>query len=107
MLGFVRIYILVFGILTIAGGVMGFVKAKSKPSLVGGGVAGLLLVLAGYLLGTDNEHAGLVLAILTCIALAGRFVPGFVKTKKWMPAGIMAVLGVIGMVLTMTLFAQH
>ena len=106
MLAFVRIYFFVFGLLTIAGGVMGFVKAKSKPSLVAGGIAGGLLLAAGVLLGTENAQAGLVLAILVCIALAGRFVPGFLKTKKLMPAGMMAALSVIGVVLSGLLFAQ-
>jgi uncharacterized membrane protein (UPF0136 family) len=107
MLGFVRIYILVFGILTIAGGVMGFVKAKSKPSLVAGGVAGLLLVLAAYLFDTPNAQGGSIIATLTCIALAGRFVPAFVKTKKVMPAGMMAALSVIGVVLMLSIFARQ
>jgi uncharacterized membrane protein (UPF0136 family) len=106
MLGFVRIYIFVFGVLTIVGGVMGFVKAKSKPSLVAGGVAGLLLVLAAYLFDSPNAHAGSIIATLTCIGLAGRFVPAFVKTKKAMPAGMMAVLSVIGVALTLATFTQ-
>ena len=39
MLELARIYLFVFGVLTIAGGVMGFVKAKSKPSLIAGGIS--------------------------------------------------------------------
>jgi uncharacterized membrane protein (UPF0136 family) len=106
MLGLVRIYIFVFGVLTIAGGVMGFVKAKSTPSLIAGGSAGLLLLVAGYLMGTANVKAGLILAIALCTALEGRFIPAFVKTKKMMPAGMMAALSSIGFVLAILTFLQ-
>jgi uncharacterized membrane protein (UPF0136 family) len=105
MLGFVRIYFFVFAILTIAGGVMGFVKAKSAPSLIAGGIAGALLLVAGYLLGT-NVQAGLGLAFVVCLALQGRFVPAFIKTKKAMPAGMMAVLATVGFVLTILAYVQ-
>ena len=105
MLGLVRIYLFVFGVLTIAGGVMGFVKAKSTPSLVAGGIAGALLLVAGALIGT-NVKAALVLAIVDCLVLEGRFVPAFVKTKKMMPAGMMAALSSIGLVLTILAFVQ-
>jgi uncharacterized membrane protein (UPF0136 family) len=106
MFGILRGFLFVFGLLTIAGGVMGFLKAKSTPSLVAGGVAGALLLLAGYLVGTSNMKIGLVIALVDCLALAGRFVPAFLKTKKVMPAGMMAALGTIGIVLTILAFVQ-
>lgn len=95
----VRLYFFVFGVVTIAGGVMGFVKAKSKPSLVAGSIAGALLVLAGYLQGTTGR-LGLFLGLAVSAALAGRFVSAYRKSKKMMPAGLMAVLGLIGVALT-------
>jgi uncharacterized membrane protein (UPF0136 family) len=100
MLDLVRIYLVVFGLLSIAGGVVGFVKAQSRASLIAGGIAGGLLVLAGYLLGTANPRAGLIVGIVVSVALAGRFVPSFLKTKKPMPAGMMAGLSVVGVALT-------
>ena len=99
MLHAVTVYLLVFGVLTVAGGVMGFVKAKSKPSLVAGGVAGALLLAASYLL-TVRPTAGLALGLVVSLALAGRFVGAFRKSGKVMPAGLMAALGVGGVALT-------
>ena len=96
----IRIYLFVFGALTIAGGVMGFVKAKSQPSLIAGGTSGALLVLAGWLAGTTNARAGLILGAILSLALAGRFIPAYRKTKKAMPAGLMVLLSVAGLVLT-------
>ncbi len=94
-----RIYLFVFGALTAAGGVMGFVKAKSKASLIAGGVSGALLVVAGWLMGT-NGRGGLILGLVVALPLAMRFVMTFRKSRKMMPAGMMAVASVVGVVLT-------
>lgn len=94
-----RLYLFVFGALTIAGGVMGYVKAKSRPSLVAGGLSGALLIVAGYLVGSHGQ-VGLVLGLIVSLALAARFVMSFRKSKKVMPAGLMAVLGIAGVALT-------
>jgi uncharacterized membrane protein (UPF0136 family) len=101
-----RIYYFIFGALTIVGGVMGFVKAKSKASLIAGGVSGVLLLLAGWLIAT-KLYVGLGLGMVVSLALAGRFVPGFLESKKMMPAGMMAILSVIAIILTGAALALH
>ncbi len=98
MIGPAKIYFIIFGLLTIAGGVMGFVKAGSTASIIAGSISGLLLLLAAFLL-PGNLIAGLALAALVSLALAGQFVPKFIKTGAFMPAGMMAVLSVIGLIL--------
>lgn len=100
MLEIARFYLFAFGVLTIAGGVMGYVKAQSRPSLIAGTATGLLLLLAGYLVGTPNVRIGLFLGLGVSAALAGRFVSAFRKSGKVMPAGLMAVLGTAGVVVT-------
>ncbi len=101
MLELARFYFFVFGVLTVAGGVMGFVKAKSRPSLIAGGISGIALCAAGYLVSTGtNARVGLFLGLVVSFALAGRFVGTFRKSKKIMPAGLMAVLGIIGVVVS-------
>jgi uncharacterized membrane protein (UPF0136 family) len=107
MLDLTRIYLFVFGVLAIAGGIVGFVKAQSRASLIAGGISGLLLLVAGYLMGSGNLSIGLILGIVVSVALAGRFVPSFIKTKKVMPAGLMALLSVAGIVLTALGFLQR
>jgi uncharacterized membrane protein (UPF0136 family) len=94
-----RVYLFVFGVLTVAGGTFGYLKAKSRPSLIAGSIAGVLLVLAGWLI-TSNARAGLVLGLVVSLALAARFGRAFAKTKKPMPAGLMALLGIVGVILT-------
>jgi uncharacterized membrane protein (UPF0136 family) len=98
MIGPAKIYFIVFGLLTIVGGVMGFVKASSTASLVAGSISGILLLVAAFLL-PNNVAIGLALAAVVSIALAGRFVPAFIKTGQAMPAGLMSVLSVIGVIM--------
>ena len=91
-------YLLVFGALTVIGGVVGYVRAKSRASLIAGGISGALLLASGGLVATGRIHAGVVVGLVVSVALAGRFIPAFVKTRKWMPAGLMAALSLVGMV---------
>jgi uncharacterized membrane protein (UPF0136 family) len=100
MIEFAKLYLFLFGVLTIAGGVMGFVKAGSRASIIAGGVSGALLLVSGYLVGAGDFVAGLVLGLVLSLALAGQFGPKFIRTRKMMPAGMMAMLGVIGLIVT-------
>src|SRR5207244_4438726 len=44
-----KIYFIVFGVLTIAGGVVGYVKADSVASIIAGSITGILLLVAALL----------------------------------------------------------
>jgi uncharacterized membrane protein (UPF0136 family) len=98
MIGPAKIYFIVFGLLTIVGGVIGYAKAGSTASIVAGSICGVLLLAAAYML---REHLalGLGVAAVISIALAGRFLPIFIKTGQVMPAGLMSVLSVIGVIM--------
>jgi len=98
MIGPAKIYFLVFGLFTIVGGLMGYVKAGSTASLVAGSISGGLLLVAAFLL-PNYQVAGLALAAVVSIALAGRFVPAFIKTGQVMPAGLISLLSVIGVIM--------
>ncbi len=92
-----RLYFLIFGALTILGGVIGYVKAGSVPSIIAGAITGVLLVVAGALL-PEHRAAGLAAAFIVSLLLAAQFVPKFIRTGKVMPAGLMSILSVIGIV---------
>jgi uncharacterized membrane protein (UPF0136 family) len=98
IMGATKIYLIIFGILTIAGGIIGYVKAGSTPSIIAGSVTGILLLLSAFLL-PDHVVAGLAIGLITSLLLAGQFIPKFIRTGKAMPAGMMSILSVIGIVM--------
>ena len=97
MLSPAKIYFIVFGLLTIAGGVLGYVKAASTASLIAGSISGVLLLVAAFLL-PAQVVAGLAIAAVVSLLLAGRFLPAFFRSGKWMPDGIMALLSIVAIV---------
>jgi uncharacterized membrane protein (UPF0136 family) len=106
MIGPAKIYFIVFGLLTIAGGIMGFVKAGSTASIIAGSISGILLLVGAFLI-PSNVVAGLVLAGIVSLLLAGRFVPAFIKTGHFMPAGMMSILSVIGIVMALVAWMKR
>ncbi|SRR5581483_5424575 len=101
-----EIFYVVFALLTIAGGVMGFVKAKSRASLIAGVVSGVLLLVASALIFTAHPIAGFVIGIITSVLLAGKFIPDFIHKKALVPGGLMALLSAASIVLTLLAFKR-
>ena len=95
MFGATKIYFILFGVFTIAGGIMGYVRAGSTPSIIAGSFNGILLLVAAFLLPAHPVPALLLGGILSLL-LIGYFLPGFFRSGKMMPAGIMSLLSAIG-----------
>lgn len=102
----IKIYYLVFGILTILGGVIGFVKAKSRASLIAGGGAGLLLVASGLIIMAGRTNIGLMLGLLVSVALAGQFIPKVLLNRAPIHSIIMAILSAASLILTIISFTK-
>ncbi len=90
----------VFGLASVAGGYLGFKKAKSRASLIAGGVAGAALLAAATLGAMGASSWALGLGGGTSLLLAGRFVPAYLKTKKLMPQGMMSGLSALSLIVT-------
>jgi uncharacterized membrane protein (UPF0136 family) len=97
MIGPAKIYFIIFGLLTIVGGVIGYVKAGSTASIIAGSISGIALIVAAFLI-PGNVVLALIIAGVVSVALAGRFIPAFMQTGKVMPAGLMSALSVIGVI---------
>jgi len=93
------LYFIIFGSVSEVLGILGWVRAKSKASLIAGLASGLLLTLAGILGFLQFERPGLWLGGVVSLLLLGRFLPAFLKTKALYPAGVMTVLALGGVVL--------
>src|SRR5437773_9667303 len=95
-----KIYFIVFGILTVVGGIVGYIKAGSVASIIAGSITGVLLLVAAFLL-PEHRAIGLATALIVSLLLAAQFVPKFLKTGRMMPAGLMSVLSVIGLIVAL------
>jgi uncharacterized membrane protein (UPF0136 family) len=105
MLTAAKIYFLIFGALTIIGGIIGYVKAGSLPSIIAGAITGLLLIVGGALL-PEHRAVGLATGLIISLLLAVQFIPKFVRTGRMMPAGMMSILSVIGLVMAIVAWTK-
>ena len=105
MFGPARIYFIIFGVLTIAGGIIGYVKAGSVQSIIAGSITGILLLIGAWLL-PEHAVAGLLTILIVSLILAAQFVPKFIKTGKAMPAGMMSILSVIGIIVAIVAWVR-
>jgi uncharacterized membrane protein (UPF0136 family) len=83
--------ILALAVLVFVGGIIGFVKGKSKISVIAGTISSLLLGGTFYLAqgsAIEGIRDSLVIAVLLIIMFGIRLS----KTKKFMPAGLMLIV---------------
>ena len=89
--------ILFYAVLVIAGGVFGFLKAGSRPSLLGGLGGGLALLAAAWGLG-HYQSWGLPAALALTLALMVFFAARYIRTRAVMPGGLMAILSLFALI---------
>lgn len=80
----------VYIVLLVVGGLIGFLKAGSKISLIASVVSAVPLVLCALKIIPGFPIAPVILG-----CLAAMFIVRFKKGKKFMPSGMMAVLTIL------------
>lgn len=98
-MNFSIVAVFAYGILAIVGGIIGYMQANSKVSLISGTISGLLLVIAGFFQLQGQGWAAILAAVVTAI-LVVVFAVRFAKTRKFMPAGLMVILGIVTLVVS-------
>jgi uncharacterized membrane protein (UPF0136 family) len=93
--------VLIYGILVILGGVMGYAKAKSRASITMGSISGILLITCAVLM-MQGVALGTYAALLISILLGVMFFFRFKGSRKFMPAGLMVILSLISAVSLLT-----
>lgn len=83
------------GVLCIGGGALGYAKKKSVPSLVAGVGLGGAYLASSYLIGEVDALQGHAVGLATSVVLTSAMGARFLKSKKLMPAGIMAAAGLL------------
>jgi len=88
-----KIVLLIYGLLMLVGGYMGWAKAASKASLIAGVLSSVLIFLGTYLLGINAKVGQIVVTVVSGL-LSLIFVMRFLKTQAFMPAGLLLLLSV-------------
>lgn len=81
------------GAVFIAGGTLGYVKARSIPSLVAGLGLGTLMVMSGIAIQKGQDRNGHVLGFATSLMAFSVMGARAARTGKMMPAGAIASVG--------------
>lgn len=95
-------YYALFGAVSIILGILGFVRSKSRASIIAGTLSGLALLGAAFVIARhyisepEKLSRGYTIGLVVSVLLLGRFLPAFLKTKKIYPAGIMAIFALGG-----------
>ena len=76
--------------LTAGGGITGYVRTGSVPSIAAGCTVGALYALGGYRI-SNRQPYGVELALLASVVLAGSSIPRAIKTQKPLPIGLSAL----------------
>ena len=88
-----------YALLLVVGGLVGYRKAGSRPSLIAGTISGLVALLAAGLMIRDARAIWLGVAL--AVAMLVVFGIRFGKTRKFMPSGM---LGVVSLGVLVSLF---
>lgn len=75
---------------------MGYVKAKSVPSLIGGLTFAGAYAATGYIIQTRDAFTGHSVGCAASVVLMTMMGMRLMRTKKMMPAGMLTAAGALG-----------
>lgn len=85
-------------VLLLIGGLMGFLKAKSKVSLITSTIFAVILIIAAIPGILDASLRGKIINVVMALLLVV-FAIRLAKTKKFMPSGLMLVVTITALAL--------
>jgi uncharacterized membrane protein (UPF0136 family) len=94
MVGMAQVALGIYGVLLIVGGVLGKIKGNSSASLVAGSFSGAA-ALTGLWKSFNDPMIGFMIGSMVGLLLTGIFVSRFVRSREFMPAGLILVLSLI------------
>lgn len=80
----------IFAFCIAVGGIIGYVKAGSVPSIIAGSIFGVILIYGAYRASVDpyDVYVSLGATVILGIVMAARYY----TTEKFMPAGVIVIL---------------
>ncbi|PWY95494.1 hypothetical protein BO94DRAFT_482034 [Aspergillus sclerotioniger CBS 115572] len=87
---------LTLSLLVSLGGIIGYIRTKSLPSIIAGLSIGTLYLLS-YLRLRAGQPYGIEIAFVASLVLGGASIPRAIKSRKTVPS-VLSLLAVVGMV---------
>ncbi|KAF4344770.1 UPF0136 domain protein [Fusarium beomiforme] len=85
----------ILGAVTAGGGIMGYARTRSVPSIVAGCAVGFLYVLGGYRIQNEQPY-GVGLGLLASVILGGSAFPRALRLRKPVPI-LLSVISAFGL----------
>ncbi|EIM91569.1 uncharacterized protein STEHIDRAFT_128410 [Stereum hirsutum FP-91666 SS1] len=95
----------VLAALTAGGGITGYARTGSVPSIVAGVLVGTLYGVGGFRI-QNNQPYGVELALLASLVLAGSSIPRAIRLQKPLPIGL-SVLALYGLYTYGTVYSSR
>ena len=98
--------VLIYGMIVLVGGVLGYALRGSLPSLIMGLSCGLLLLWGAWGI-RQKKKWGLPLSLLTTLALDLSFTHRFFQTQKFFPSGLLAFVSLLVLIILIQKFRKR
>lgn len=95
------ITVLVYALLVLLGGIIGYVKAQSAASLMTGVLSSMFLCASAFGM-LKGRAVGFFFASLLTILLGSFFAYRLILTHSFMPAGFMCILSIVVIIILFT-----
>src|SRR5262245_14268494 len=90
-----QVTLAIYAILLAVGGLIGYLKAGSRPSMIAGSISAVAVVAAMWLTARNNRWGiplGMIISITLFLLFGYRYA---VKTRKFMPSGLLAIASLV------------
>ena len=95
-----------YGIFNLVGGGIGYLKAKSRVSLIAGSISGGLLLFCAYGIG-HGSRAALLGSLAIAFVLGARFLGTWLKNRRVMPDLLMILFSAAALLAAGVLLARR